>query len=307
MEIDTRPNSKGYGFNINTDYGIRGVFETYGKLGMAHGFVGNSCPGIYRINENTLTISMIKHNEESWDNIESEIPGERVGSICTDLWWYSVVDYDDFVRRIGRPVKDEDNINVIDVKPGLYKVVHRTHTFDRDANVTDHYAVFKWMRELNKADIEYGQRKRELPVETVEDTVRATIIGSNRHNRFTIFNQMFFTNGNGYVWRNGCLQYGASPKHVLANITDSDSRIPVDLEEKMKCSTGQSIYPICKYAKICNVPDDVRPDWLDACFEALEMAIGMDPDYVCTAGYKNSDMIKKAKKIKKELKKRFNR
>jgi hypothetical protein len=33
----------------------------------------------------------------------------------------------------------------------------------------------------------------------------------------------------------------------------------------------REVYPICKYAQILNVPDDVQPDWLDAARRAIAM------------------------------------
>jgi len=196
-EVDLRPGSRGWGFNVNTDMGCRQVFEAYGELGMAHGFVGNTCPGMYRIDKNTLTLSMIKHDED-YECIEKEMPGKRVGGVCTDLWWYSVVDYDDYVKRAG--AEPDRYCDVIDVKPGVYKVTHRTHTFDRDANVTEHYAIFKWIRKSTGKDI---KKKREPIVTTVEDTIKANLIFSQRifGNRGAVLDNLFFTIGAGNKWR----------------------------------------------------------------------------------------------------------
>jgi hypothetical protein len=125
-------------YDVDTDMGCRQVFMFYAKRGLAHGFIGNSCPGVYRIDDDTLTISQCRHDE---DYKITDLPGDHVGGICTDLWWYSLADYDDLARRCGGdPSKGND---VIDVKPGTYRVTHRTHKVNRDDNVTDHYAVIK--------------------------------------------------------------------------------------------------------------------------------------------------------------------
>lgn len=38
------------------------------------------------------------------------------------------------------------------------------------------------------------------------------------------------------------------------------------------------IYPLCRYAMICNIPDDVQDDWLEACKFMLEF-IKNNPEY----------------------------
>ncbi len=109
-EVVLGENGKGWGFDINTVAGCRQVFETYGLLGMAHGYVGNTCPDMYRIDENTLTLSTIKCDAETWDQIEAEVPGESVAGVCTDLWWYSIMDYDEYVRRAGEKPDNIDDV-----------------------------------------------------------------------------------------------------------------------------------------------------------------------------------------------------
>lgn len=124
-------------YNINTDMGQRHVFMFYAKRGLAHGFVGNTCPSIYRTKSGILTVSKCRYDKRYK---ERDVPGERVGGICTDLWWYSIADHDDFVSHGGDTKRFVD---IIDVEPGIYRVTHRTHTFDRDENKTDHFAVIQ--------------------------------------------------------------------------------------------------------------------------------------------------------------------
>jgi hypothetical protein len=303
QEIDLRPSSRGWGFNINTDMGSRQVFEAYGELGMAHGYVGNSCPGMFRVDKNTLTLSMVKYDEETDDYVKGEEPGECVGGVCTDLWWYSVVDYDNYVRRAGE--EPGKWCNVVDVKPGMYKVTHRAHTFDRNANATEHYAMFKWQRKLTKKDLII---KETSPIiTTVEDTIKASLIFGEclYKTRAAVLDHFFFTIGTGSNWKNGCIISNMNPRLLLDNIDNSNFKPPKDLKKRMKDINIKYTYPISSYSAVCNIPDNVRDDWLAAAFEALDMAIAVDPDYKSSAGYKNSDMIKKAKKIKKSLEKRF--
>lgn len=39
-------------------------------------------------------------------------------------------------------------------------------------------------------------------------------------------------------------------------------------------SLGRVMYPLCQFAKILHVPDDVKPDWLAAAKKAIELAKG---------------------------------
>jgi len=130
-------------FNVNTEWGQRQVFMFYAKRGMAHGFVGNTCPGVFRLADGRLTISQCRYDKKTYEN--KDPPGERVGGIGTDLWWYSLADHDDLARRRnGEAVTRFDC--VINVEPGIYRVTHRYHKVDNRSNITDHYAIIKKVR-----------------------------------------------------------------------------------------------------------------------------------------------------------------
>ena len=80
-------------FDINHRLGTIKQTLAMARIGCAHGFVGNSCPGVYRVDENTLAIASVPVDDDTDEPINP--PGERVGGICTDLWWYSIVDADE--------------------------------------------------------------------------------------------------------------------------------------------------------------------------------------------------------------------
>lgn len=110
-----------------TAFWMKGHAEAYGKAGLLHGFVGNSCPGVYKLGD-TLYIGNQPWNKEDFD-IDSEpyvkyprIPGKRVAGVCTDLWWYSICDWAEFVRRGGKI--DRWGPDIIKVKPGRYILSH---------------------------------------------------------------------------------------------------------------------------------------------------------------------------------------
>jgi len=104
-------------FYVNEMLGIKETVEWYGEQGLLHGFVGNSCPGIFK-DGNTLRVANYAHDDDYIDVVEKSW-GPEVGGICTDLWWYSLADYDDFVCKGGSP-----DIDTIDIVPGRYILKH---------------------------------------------------------------------------------------------------------------------------------------------------------------------------------------
>jgi hypothetical protein len=102
-------------FNVNTTKGVVATIDAYAAVGLAHAYVGNTCPGVYRYDN--------KHFVIGSSSGKSPAKGaRRVAGICTDLWWYSIADYDEWVRRYGKePGNDE---NVIKCEPGVYKFRH---------------------------------------------------------------------------------------------------------------------------------------------------------------------------------------
>lgn len=247
--------------------------------------------------DNTLTISRIKYDEDTED--EYSVPGERVAGICTDLWWYSIVDYNDYIRRTGE--EPGKWCYIVDVKPGTYRVTHRYHLLDRNANNTDHYAIISWIgKDSDLKEI------KELEAESVEDAIKYDIIfGVGSGNRALALNELFFVIGSGKKWFKGSIKGDSSYRKMLSLLVKNDPRIPKDLDKRMKDISLTSIYPLSEgYSKIFSVPDDVRPDWLLAAFEALDIVFALDSKAE-TFNYKNSDMIKLAKKAKEQLEKRF--
>ncbi len=108
-------------FNINESVGIKQTIEAYAAAGMFHGFCGNSCPTVYKKN-GTIYIASPEYNKKLNKSINPKL-GKEVGSICTDLWWYSVADYYDYVYR-GGDIEGSDYIDIVDVKPGRYVLSH---------------------------------------------------------------------------------------------------------------------------------------------------------------------------------------
>jgi len=107
-----------------------------------------------------------------------------------------------------------------------------------------------------------------------------------------ILHHLFFVNGNGYDWENGDLvdfmhrseaKLREDRKDFLAWSKrlsgDTDKamkklkRLGVKIPDSVPKMVGRKrIYPLCKYADIMNIPDDVKLDWLKAARKALDVS-----------------------------------
>lgn len=115
--------------DINTTVGSKNVTLDYAARNMIYVFVGNSCPGVYRQKSGQITVASGAYNYDSDEDILPE--GEGLGWICTDLWWYSMMDATDVKNRFNKHIKNHDNFDewikkkncqIIDVEPGNYRV-----------------------------------------------------------------------------------------------------------------------------------------------------------------------------------------
>jgi len=101
------------------------ITEGYGEAGLFHGYVGNSCPSIHRHN-GVLIIGNPSYDSKSWET-RDDLPGKHLGGVITDLWWYSIADYDDLAAHIyqaGGNIGDIRLDGVAEVKPGRYILRH---------------------------------------------------------------------------------------------------------------------------------------------------------------------------------------
>lgn len=130
-------------YDINTRIGRVKTTKAVEQIGCAYAFVGNTCPGVYRVDENTLIIAEPGHDEEN--NREIEPRGEHVAGIVTDLWWYSIVDGDEFKRR---GCADEGNeVDQVPVKPGVHRFTHYQHLdHDADDQKPHVFTKIEWVR-----------------------------------------------------------------------------------------------------------------------------------------------------------------
>lgn len=140
-------------FDINGAMGCRQTTLAYAANGMSHAFVGNSCPGVYACSDGTYKIANTPADEK-WDGKKyvpvkpaPKFDGKSVANICTDLWWYSICDHDEFKKRLKHfKQKDDFRADIVNVKPGVYRFRHnegRSHDGPEECV----YTRFEWVRD----------------------------------------------------------------------------------------------------------------------------------------------------------------
>lgn len=133
-------------FDFLGDYNINEIGErikttkAMEKIGCAHAFVGNSCPGVYKTGENTFIIAAHGYDEETDENINPE--GIEVANTGGDISWYSIVDKDEFIRRGCEGVY---SYNEIVVNPGVYRFTHNL-AFNDEYDKATIYTEIEWIR-----------------------------------------------------------------------------------------------------------------------------------------------------------------
>ena len=85
----------------------------------------------------------------------------------------------------------------------------------------------------------------------------------------------FFVNGNGLRWinseriKNEKEEWKKRLKELLGE--EKLNNLSAKNDCKNDCAPHK-IYPICQYAKINHLPDDIEPSWLEAAKRAIEFA-----------------------------------
>jgi hypothetical protein len=133
--------------SYNSALGQKQAVEAMAAAGCAYGPVGNSCPGLYRTGPDTYVIASLGYDEES----EEILPAgwEYLTAIITDLWAYSIADYEDWKAKGGDPGSLNWADSVIGIAPGTYQFTHHTgeRNLDRDAEGTVIFADIRYSRE----------------------------------------------------------------------------------------------------------------------------------------------------------------
>ncbi len=84
---------------------------------MVTGYCGNSCPSVIKTPEG------FKISQGSWDEEGEYLEDENsLGSICTDLWWYSLMDVEYFKNQF--PELNPEDYDIMEIDPGTYLLSH---------------------------------------------------------------------------------------------------------------------------------------------------------------------------------------
>lgn len=183
-------------YSVNALIGQHLTTLAYAKVGMSHGFVSNTSPHVFQTGDKFIigSYSEERFNEETEEYEENPDPcpwGEEVASVCTDLWWYSIVDADEFKRRIAHYTPDQEFIwedeqvctqgrdgkpwhyaDVVDVKPGVYLFRHPCGTNHNASNVE--FASFEWVREPDPL-VDYVGREKALNLNALEVLIESCL------------------------------------------------------------------------------------------------------------------------------------
>jgi hypothetical protein len=102
-------------FDINSTRGKIECTQFYADKGLLHGFVGNSCPGVYYSKEEGVILIGAEYDDKDKPILPNDTY-KRITSICTDLWWYSICD----VNSIKNPERFEH----FEITAGTWELEH---------------------------------------------------------------------------------------------------------------------------------------------------------------------------------------
>jgi hypothetical protein len=130
--------------DYNSVLGQAQVVEAYARDKCAYGPVGNSCPGLWKTGEDTYVIARMPYDDED-EQVPVPPEAEELASICTDLWAYSIADYDEWLRRGGVLVPKVDKktgetrmepeswtTSIVEIPAGTYEFTYHGGELDFD-------------------------------------------------------------------------------------------------------------------------------------------------------------------------------
>lgn len=140
--------------DINGTWGQHLRYLAHAKMGEILGQVGNTCPRVIRLADGTYQIG--KFQQKVWYDADNNpcdtrpegagdydyeydacLPegAEEVASVCTDVWAYAFMDYDDAERRASKLGVNfpPEGAEVVEVVPGTYQFRHFNNVNQRPA------------------------------------------------------------------------------------------------------------------------------------------------------------------------------
>ncbi len=146
--------------NIHQPQGILLTVQDHAKIGVAHCHVGNTCPGMYKCENqkypaNTQFIIGNSGKGNKHPYFDPEDQTDCVARISTDLWWYSICDADEFVKRTGesleKSLKDYD-AEIVSCVPGVYRFEHVYHLLHKKKYDSDLPSIYTYINRSRDAD-----------------------------------------------------------------------------------------------------------------------------------------------------------
>lgn len=143
--------------NVNQPHGVLLTTQDYAKIGLIHCNVGNTCPAMFECRDgkrpaDTHFVIGTASSKKKNPRFNSGDKAFRVAGISTDLWWYSICDADEFVKRTGKPLEkslEDYDATVVPCVPGVYEFRHIYHMLreKRDDFSQPHvYTYIKWKK-----------------------------------------------------------------------------------------------------------------------------------------------------------------
>lgn len=294
-------------YNINESIGLELTALAYAKVGMAHCYVGNTCPGVFRNSDEKFVIGVrwdeSKKKNPSWPGMRSR----RVGGIGTDLWWYSICDADEFARRGG--VKDRD-IDEVKCRPGVYEFRHVYHKLDHSNwRSTQVYTYIQWVREPDPI-VDYAAPYNSLNLsagQIVLDSIKRwpTLFGDGEEpieNIQRAVDHMMCTIGNGEEYH---------PNGFWANSPDLTNDSP-DIEIPQFDQKFYWYPSICSYSVIARIAEVCEENYarepapvVNDSFIALAFNVCRSILLYGDASDREEDNVKFIRKCMQGLKKRY--
>ena len=239
---------------VNHSEGIIAASLDYASVGMSHGFVGNSCPGVHKKNSREFIIGNRPEIEDEDDEeyfkknasgLDSEYEGTtQVASICTDLWWYSIVDYDQYIQRYGEPTED-DGVEVVECEAGVYEFLHVGLEID-----TEKYpSIYTYFYKIREADpvVDYEKDYRELDV-TAEQCIH-NIMNSypSKESVYSAISTMMCCIGTGEYFHPNGFFYSSYNKGLTND--EPEAEIPEKLGPHKWYPISDNYSPVCLIAQ----------------------------------------------------------
>ncbi|MEW1548394.1 hypothetical protein [Streptomyces tsukubensis] len=125
--------------SYNSILGQAQAVEAMAAVGCAYGWVGNSCPGLYRTGPDSYIIATPRYDDDGNPSLSEDT---RLAAICTDLWAYSIADLEHWKSQGGDSLALGWSDTVVDVPPGTYRFIHHSgeRSFDSDSEETVTFA-----------------------------------------------------------------------------------------------------------------------------------------------------------------------